>query len=594
MSQLLKRCALILFILINFRVGLTDDARTSLIIDGGGLHPGNASLFKKLIEAAEVNGQTHIGIFPTASDKLINANQFVESLKAYGVKSEQIQILDLTESNAASQADSPVLVGQIRKCTLVFFTGGDQTRITRALQPNGRTTAALQAIYDFRKSGGVVAGSSAGAAIQSETMISASGLPDESMDEGMDALDFGMTRSIDQPAVRGLLVSPGLGFLKTGIIDQHFSQYRGRLGRLARATIEEKIRYGFGIDEDAAITVATDGTIDVLGPGGLTIVDAAGATCQDGPLGCSITGVHLTCLQRGDRFNAKTGEIILEHRRKPIEAGKESYNGNFLIPDIAGIGAMRQAIISGLGDNTSRKQIGITLKHNRHYGHGYRYTFFKTEKTRAYQETNDGPGTVTNVRLDIEPVSLALRSPEKELPLDLPIGQSRKALEAILFRGIMLADDNGRFRPNHPITKGELASAIAQSIRLEPARSNPPAFTDVIASLPDADDIALVVAAGLMKTVRSIFEPNAPISRQEAASVLVRFAEKYRSKILVATAIELKDHDLISPQLREPIFAAIGAGLLRADENCIRPIVNLTRAETAQALYATLSFPWKD
>ena len=594
MARVLNVYTFVLFIFVCFGVGRADDARTSLIIDGGGLHPDNAALFKRLIAAAKIDGRTHIGIIPTASEKRINVNRFVESLQAYGVKPEQIQVLELTVANAAMQADSPKLVAQIRNCTLIFFTGGDQTRITRALKPNGRTTAALQAIYDVWKSGGVIAGSSAGAAIQSATMITASGLPDESMDEGMDALDFGLTQSINKPAIRGLLVSPGLGFLESGIVDQHFSQYRGRLGRLARAAIEEKVRYGFGIDEDASIAVATDGTIDVLGPGCLTIVDAAGATCQDGPLGCSIVGVHLTCLQRGDRFNPRTGVITVEPDRKPIEAGKESNNGNYLIPDIAGMGAVLQAMISGLGDNTSRMQIGITLKHNHHYGHGYRYTFSKTEKTRAYEETNDGRGTVTDVRLDIEPVSLTLRSPETALPLDLPDGPSRRALEAISFRGILLADDQGLFRPNDPITKGEFSCAIAQSIRLEPARKNPPVINDLFASSPEANAIALVVAAGLMQTERGSFGPTKLISRQEAALVLVRFAERYRSEVLAETAVELKDYDFVSPQLRGPIFAAYGAGLLKANENSIRPNANLTRAEAAEAIYTTLSFPWKD
>ena len=183
MTRVLNVYTFVLFIFVCFSVGRADDARTSLIIDGGGLHTDNAALFKRLIEAAKVNGRTHIGVIPTASEKRINANRFVESLQAHGVKPEQIQILELTVANAATQADSPELVAQIRNCTLIFFTGGDQTRITRALKPNGRTTAALQAIYDVWKSGGDSAGSSAGAAIQSATMITVSGLPDESMDE---------------------------------------------------------------------------------------------------------------------------------------------------------------------------------------------------------------------------------------------------------------------------------------------------------------------------------------------------------------------------------------------------------------------------
>src|SRR5208282_846604 len=158
-------------------------------------------------------------------------------------------------------------------------------------------TPALLALKDMWRRGGVIAGTSAGAAMQSSRMLSAAGLPDDALDEGMDALDFGIRRDLRQ---RGLLVTDGLGFFHAGIVDQHFSQYRGRLGRLARAVIEEHTRFGFGVDENTAMLVSGDGRIEVVGTGNLTIVDVANARCSDGPLGCRISGVRLPCLQSGD------------------------------------------------------------------------------------------------------------------------------------------------------------------------------------------------------------------------------------------------------------------------------------------------------
>jgi hypothetical protein len=282
--------------------------------------------------------------------------------------------------------------------------------------------------------------------------------------------------------------------------------------------------------------------------------------------------------------------------KKLIEPGRERNNGNFQIPDIAGRGAVLHALIAGLGENTSRKQIGVTLKHNRYYGHGYRYTFSKTDQTRGYEGAVDGieREAVTHVRLDIEPVALTLRPPEAGLPLDLPPGRSRKTLEAISFRGIMLADDQGRFRPQAPVTRGELASAIAQTIRLEPARGNAPVITDVLASSPEADEIALVVTAGLMKTEGGAFRPADPISRQEAATVLVRLAEQYRSAVLPAASVEWIDAQAIAAQHRGPVFAAQRANLLKESDNRIRPDDNLTRTEAAEAIYEIIGFPWND
>ncbi len=586
--RVLCRFAVVALILVVAGLGRADEIRTSLIIEGGGLPPYCPAL-ERLIKTAKVNGRIRIGYLPTASGKPdVSSSHFVTRLGGYGVQPDQIQIIDVTVKNAAVQAENSAVVAQVRDCTAIFFGGGDQTRITRALlKSDGTPTAVLEAIYAVWRGGGVIAGTSAGAAVQSETMISISGFPDDSIDDGMDALDFGLTKLIEQPARRGLLVTRGLGFLRSGIIDQHFSQYRGRLGRLARAAIEEKIRFGFGIDEDAALVVATDGTMEILGPGYVTIVDTARATCQDGPLGCSIVGVHISCLGQGDRFDPKTGKATVHPNKKRIEPGQERNNGNFQIPDIAGRGAALHALIEGLADNTSRKQIGITLKHNRHYGHGYRYTFSKTDQTDGYHGIVNRfeEMSVTHVRLDIAPVALTLRPPETGLPPDLPQGPSRKMLEAISFRGIMLADDQGRFRPNAPVTRGELACAISQTIRLEPARGKSPTITDVPASSPEADEISLVVVAGLMTTEGGFFHPAEPISRQEAATVLFRLAERYRSEVLSAKPIEFKDSQAIAPRHRDAAFAAFRENLLKTNAESFRPLATLTREEAAESLH---------
>jgi cyanophycinase len=589
-------CGIIVVCLLSGGIGRAAESRTSLIIEGGGLPPDCPAL-KRFVVAARIEGRLRIGYLPTAStDPAFSAARFISRLGRYGVAPEQIQIIDLTVANALEQAENPTVVAQVRECTAIFFGGGDQTRIIRALvKPGGVPTAVLKAIYAASRSGRVIAGTSAGAAVQSETMISVSGLPDDLIDDGMDALDFGITKSLAQPARRGLLVTRGLAFFRAGIIDQHFSQYRGRLGRLARAAIEEKVRFGFGIDEDAALAVAADGTIEILGPGRVTIVDANGATCKDGPLGCSIAGVHLACLGHGDRFDPKTGLATIHPGKAPIAAGKEAYNGNFLIPDIAGQGAVLQALTAGLGNNTSQEQIGITLKYNRHYGHGYRHKFVKTALTKSYQGIVEGiwQESVTCVRLDIEPITQTLRTPETGLPRDISQEPMSKALEAVLFRGLLVADDQNSFRPNEPITRGDLASAIAQTLRLEMPRINAPEVVDAPDDERESQAITMVVGASLMKAEGGKFRPGDSISRQEAAAVLVRFMERYRSETLPVKSIVFPDSALIEPRLREAVFAAHGAMLLQTQPVGIRPKDLLTRSEAAVALYRIVGFPWR-
>ena len=95
-----------------------------------------------------------------------------------------------------------------------------------------------------------------------------------------------------------------------------------------------------------------------------------------------------------------------------------------------------------------------------------------------------------------------------------------------------------------------------------------------------------------MKAENGPFRPATPISRQEAATVLVQLAERYRSEVLPATPVELRDVATIAPQHRDAVFAAHRASLLKADAEGFRPAANLTRAEAAEAICTIIGFPW--
>ncbi|MGL4742608.1 MAG: cyanophycinase [Sarcina sp.] len=142
----------------------------------------------------------------------------------------------------------------IKDAKMIFFTGGDQLRITSIL---GGTP-----LYDELKkhfnNGCIYVGTSAGASVVSETMVV----------QGEDA---------SSPSKCYLNMCKGLGLLKNIIIDQHFAQ-RGRIGRLLAMVAQNPENIGIGIDEDTAIIIDDKDKLEVIGSGAIYIVDGRNMT----------------------------------------------------------------------------------------------------------------------------------------------------------------------------------------------------------------------------------------------------------------------------------------------------------------------------
>lgn len=168
----------------------------------------------------------------------------------------------------------------------VFFSGGDQLRISSQI---GDTPIEAR-IRKIWREGGVLAGTSAGASVMSDTM----------MVRGASA---------ETHRIGDLQMAPGLGLIRDVILDQHFAE-RGRIGRLLGAVAQSPRVLGVGIDEDTAIVVEGD-AFRVIGCGAVYVVDAEGVTASniaeartDNTL--SMHDVRLHVLASGDGLNLIT------------------------------------------------------------------------------------------------------------------------------------------------------------------------------------------------------------------------------------------------------------------------------------------------
>lgn len=248
-------------------------SRGSLLIIGGGLEDDNAAIFGRFLELA---GPGRIGVIPTASGDADAGAVTVQRLRRFG-PSRDIVVIPLTKYDAG-RADEAQIAALIRSCTGLWFTGGDQSRITAVFRPGPRggtrDTEAYRATLDVLARGGVIAGTSAGAAVMSDPMITGG--------TSADALASGATWT-DQPREgQGVGLAPGLGYFPFGLTDQHFLE-RGRLGRLVVALRATGVKTGFGVSENAALEVdLSSGEARAWGEHAVTVVSPAGAGVVNG------------------------------------------------------------------------------------------------------------------------------------------------------------------------------------------------------------------------------------------------------------------------------------------------------------------------
>lgn len=195
---------------------------------------------------------------------------------------------------ALGHPDADSTVALFDGATAVFFSGGDQNRLVHAL----RGTRALGAVRAVFARGGVVAGTSAGAAVMSRVMITG----DERVNPDSAAAPF----STVEPG--NVVVDEGFGFVTGAVVDQHFV-VRRRQNRLLSLVLERPDLLGVGVDEETAVVVSPDGSFEVVGARGVHVFDASGATVEARGRGFSASGVRLHVLAPGDVFTA-TREVV--------------------------------------------------------------------------------------------------------------------------------------------------------------------------------------------------------------------------------------------------------------------------------------------
>ncbi|GAA1909873.1 hypothetical protein GCM10009737_09040 [Nocardioides lentus] len=261
----------------------------------------------KAFVAAAGGPEARIAVIPTASSLGPEIVEVYDALFRREGAGEVVAVRPETREQAHDEA----LVAALEAATGVFMTGGNQLKLSATVCG----TPVGDAIVAAHERGAVVAGTSAGASIQSSHMVA-----------------FGGPGST--PKQRMTQVAAGLGLLGDSVIDQHFDQ-RNRYGRLLMITAQSPQLLGIGVDEDTAAIVehevAEDGTerqvLRALGRGAVTIFDPSRIVTdayeakRNSPILAS--GVVLHVLPQPARFDLTSRTLVPRETRVDAEDAAE-------------------------------------------------------------------------------------------------------------------------------------------------------------------------------------------------------------------------------------------------------------------------------
>ncbi|MFZ4463072.1 MAG: cyanophycinase [Bacteroidales bacterium] len=404
--------------------GISDQSNLpagSLVIVGGGLEHNNSSVFHRMIELSGGPETASFAVIPSASGVAVQSFvSFRIALISYGVKPENIHLIPIAavdddstklvnESTWVSNGNDEILAEKVRNCSCIWFTGGDQLRTTKTLyKSDGSRTPVLEAAWEVFLKGGVIGGTSAGAAIMSDPMIGAG--------NSMGALENGVITDAANPDDfddnTGVLLVRGLGFFPLGMVDQHF-EARGRLGRLIRVMLHEKenLSLGFGVDENTALIY--NGKLKILevaGVSGVTFVNTSEIkTSKKEPL--LIENIQISYLTEGDQFEIQTGKIIPSGNKTNIK-GHEKLNE--MIPMQTSLFSdsepgFKDIVASKLMENKGTDKVeNICFMKNKRT---LLFRLSKTAQSEGYCTDNQSGSilyTIKNIRMDMIPVKFHL------------------------------------------------------------------------------------------------------------------------------------------------------------------------------------------
>lgn len=267
-SSFVAAAALIALTSATAAAQITSPRGRLLIVGGNGTTP---EIVRLAVETAGgANGK--VVIFPQASELPETGPNAVKTWTEAGIG----------HAVALDPKDPAAAIAAVKQATFIWFPGGDQNKLTKALENTGIREAILARYAE----GALVGGTSAGAAVMSSVMITG--------EADLQSITASKTET-----------AAGLGLFPEAIVDQHFLK-RQRMNRLVAAVLDHPNLVGIGIDETTAIFVSGR-SFEVLGKSSVVVIDARKASVEKARAGEPATGrsLSVSVLKAGMRYSLK-------------------------------------------------------------------------------------------------------------------------------------------------------------------------------------------------------------------------------------------------------------------------------------------------
>lgn len=273
---------LVFFLLIAINTSYAQSHNGKLFIIGGGNR--SDKLMSQLLSISSLEKKDYIVVLPMSSEEPDSA--YVNFKEKVGkLTSNPIVMLNFNKQTATNK----VLVDSLQKAKLIFISGGDQMRFMGVVN----NTPLVKAIHQAYENGSTIAGTSAGAAVMCEHMIT-----------GNQKLEKDYKETFASIRYDNLETAKGLGLINNVIIDQHFLK-RSRYNRLLSGLVEFPTHIGIGIDESTAIIVRNK-EIEIAGESEVIVIqNPKGITKAPTNNSIGIESLQMSIYYEGQKFKVK-------------------------------------------------------------------------------------------------------------------------------------------------------------------------------------------------------------------------------------------------------------------------------------------------